>query len=154
MQESTTIQWNPIPFGRLPWSTRLFIVYLAVVLLLFCFGAVRMLWHLRRLRNFAPEAYQFLPAWNSCHTRMVSMKNWSALTFLLSFLVLAWSMKETLSEISVQKWIGTAFIAATTAEMLMTFCFGMLMCVILYAFAFFCEALLERYKSRQPVPKP
>jgi hypothetical protein len=112
-----------------------------------------MLWQLRRLRKPAPEANGFWLAWNSCHARMASMKNWSALTFLLSFLVFAWSMTETLYGISVQKVTGTAFLAGTTAEMLMTFCFGMLVCVILYAFAFFCETLLARYKSRQPVAK-
>jgi len=150
MQESTTIQWEAVPEGHLPWSTRLFVIYLAVVLIVWCFGVVRMLWQFRSLRQANLEAggSSWL-AWNSCHARVVSMKNWSALTFLLSFLVFAWNMTETLHGISAQKVTETAFLAGTTAEILMTFCFGMLVCVILYAVAFFWEALLSRYKSRQ-----
>jgi hypothetical protein len=39
MQESATIQWDPMyeGQGQLPWFTRLFVIYLAVVLLMFCF---------------------------------------------------------------------------------------------------------------------
>ena len=150
MQESTTIQWEAMPEGHLPWSTRLFVIYLAGVLLVLCFAVVRMVWQYRSLRHANLEAggSSWL-AWNSCHARVVSMKNWSALTFLLSFLVFAWNMTETLRGISAQKLTDTAFLAGTTAEILVTFCFGMLVCVILYGVAFFCETLLSPYKSRQ-----
>jgi hypothetical protein len=154
MQESTTIQWDPMYEGQLPWSTRLFVIYLAVVLLVSCFRAIRMLWYLSSLRTAAKEAKAFWLAWDSCHARTASIKNWSALTFLLSFLVSAWSMTGTLRRISEQKVTGTAFLAGATAEVLMTFCFGMLVCAILYSFAFFYETLLERYKPRQSLPKP
>src|SRR6185295_16564123 len=33
-------------------------------------------------------------------------------------------------------------------------CFGMLVCLILYAFTFFCETLLVRYKSRHSLASP
>lgn len=157
MQESTSMEFDPIYEGQLPWSTRLFIIYLAVVLLV-CFSrAVRMVWDLRTLRKAAQETSaqvdsRFWLAWESCHARTVLIKNWSALTFLLSFLVSAWSMTGILRGISVQKVTGTAFLAGATAEVLMTFCFGMLVCAALYAFAFFYETLLVRYK-RQHAPR-
>ena len=59
MQESTTIQWDPMFEVHLPWSTRLFVIYLAVVLLLFCFRATRMLWYLRSLGRVTNEAKAF-----------------------------------------------------------------------------------------------
>ena len=153
MQEGTPTQWDQMSEVRLPWSIRLFDIYLAVVLLAFCFRAIRMLWHLHTLRKSAQKANGFQLAWDSCHARTVSMKNWSALTFLLSFLVPAWNMTETLRVISDQKVIGTAFLASTTAQVLTTFCLGMFVCAILYAFAFFCEARLARYKSQQSLSR-
>jgi hypothetical protein len=154
MQESTTIQWNPMYEGQLPWSSRLFVIYLAVVLLAFCFRAMHMLLHLRSLRKAGQEANALWLAWDSCHAKAVSIKNWSALTFLLSFLMSAWSMTETLRGIAVQKVTGTAFLAGVTAEVLMTFCFGMFVCAVLYAFGFLYEALLVRYKLRQSLLRP
>lgn len=154
MQEGTTIQFDPMYEGHLSWSTRVFVIYLAVVLLVFCFRAVRMLWQLRSLRSADQKTNAQLdsrrPIWDSCDARTVSIKNWSALTFLLSFLVSSWNMTETLRGISIQKVTGTAFLAAATAEVLMTFCFGMFVCVVLYAFAFFYETLLVRCRVRQP----
>ena len=149
MQESTTVQWSPMYEVRLPWSTRLFILYLTVVLLLFCFRAIRMFWHLRSLRNTAKESKEFSQMLDSCHAKATSIKNWSALTFLLSVLVSAWSMTVMLRGISVQKVTGTAFLAGAAAEVLMMFCSGMLVCTILYSFAFLCETVLVRFKSRQ-----
>ena len=154
MQESTTIQWDPMYEGQHSWPPRLFIIYLAVVLLVFCFQAIRMLWYLRGLRKAAKESTVFSLAWDSCQARTVSIKNWLALTFLLSFLVSAWSMTGTLRGISMQKVTGTAFLAGATAEVLMTFCLGMLVCALPYSFAFFYETLLVRYKSRQPYRGP
>jgi ABC-type enterochelin transport system permease subunit len=72
----------------------------------------------------------------------------AGLPFLLSFLISAWNMIGTLKGISMQKVTGTAFLAGATAEVLTAFYFGMLVCVVLYAFAFFCETLLLRYKLR------
>lgn len=153
MQENTTIQWDPMYEGQLPWSTRLFIIYLAVLFLVFCFRAIRMLLHLRTLRKGAQDANAFWLTWDSCHARAVSIKNWSALTFLLSFLVSAWNMAETLHGIAVEKATGAAFLAGATAEVLMTFCVGMFVCAVLYAFGFLYETLLARCKSRQPLPR-
>lgn len=154
MQESTTFQWDPMYEEHLPWFIRLFVIYLAVVLLMFCFRAIRMLLQLRSLRKAAQEVNACWLAWDSCHAKAVSLKNWSALTFLLSFLVSAWRMTETLRGIAVEKVTETAFLANTTAEVLMTFCFGMFVCAVLYAFGFFYETLLVRCKSRQLLPRP
>ena len=118
MQDTSTIRWEPMYEGQLPWFIRLFVVYLAVVLLLFCFRAIRMLRHLRSFSKAGQEAN----AWGLCHARALALKNWSALTFLLSFLVSSWSMTETLHGISMQKVTGTAFLAGATAEVLTTFC--------------------------------
>jgi len=154
MQETTTVQWDPIYEGHLPWYTRLFIIYLAVMLLVACFRGVRMVWHLRSLRKGAPAANGSWLAWDSCHARTLSIKNWSAMTFLFSFVVSSWNLADTLHVISMEKITTTAYLAGATAEVLTTFCFGMLVCASLYAVAFFCETLLMRYKTQQSVARP
>ena len=150
MQEGISAQWDTMSEVRLAWSIRLFLIYLVVVVLVFCFRAIRMLWHMRSLRKAAQDANAFWLAWDASQARAVSIKNWSVLTFLLSFLVPAWNMTGTLREVSVQKLAGTAFLAGSTAEVLTAFCFGMLVCIVLYSVAFFLETLLLRYKLRQP----
>jgi hypothetical protein len=149
MQDNAAIQWDPIYEGHLDWSSRLFIIYLFAVLLLSCFRAVRMFWHLRNLRAAAQESNAFRLAWDVAQARMASTKNWSVLTFVLSFLVAAWNMTRVLRGISMEKVTGTAFFAGATAEVLTGFCVGMLVCAVLYALSFFYETLLLRHKLRQ-----
>ena len=151
MQESTPTQWDPMMNeGRLPWSIRLLIIYLVAVLLVFCFRAIPMLWRMRSLRKAAQDANVFWAAWDESQAKVVSIKNWSVLTLLLTFLASAWNMTGTLREVSMQKIIGTAFLAATTADVLTAFCLGMLVCIVLYSFACFLETLLLSCKLRQP----
>src|SRR6266480_2157232 len=56
MQESAPVGFDPMYEGQLPWSTRLFVMYLIVVLLVSCFRAVRLVWDLRSLRKAGREA--------------------------------------------------------------------------------------------------
>ena len=150
--QSDTIQWNPMYEGQVSWSARLFVVYLVVLLLVSGVRGMRMLWQLCRVRR-AEEPNAFWLAWDSCNAAMVSLKNWSALTFLLSFFVCAWNMADTLRGISMQKVTGTAFLAGSAAELFAVFCFGMFVCVVLYGFTFFYEGLLTRHKLRQSVSR-
>jgi hypothetical protein len=152
MQE-TTVGFEPMYEGQLPWLTKLFVMYLAVALLASVFRAIRLMWSLRSLRkmeqetaNEPPSGFQFL--WDSCHAKTASTKNLSALTFLLSFLVSAWSMTRILTGVSMEKVTGMAFLAGATSEVLTIFSLGILVSTALYAFAFFYEALLVRFKLR------
>jgi len=157
MQEGT-IPFEPIYEGHSPWFVKLFLVYLAAVLLTSAFRAVRLVWSLRGLQEMKREGadkldtrFQFL--WNSCSVKTASMKNLSALTLLLAFLVCVWRMGEILRGVSMEKATGTTFLAGAAAEALTTFCLGIVVCVILYAFAFFYEAALERCKARATRPE-
>ena len=96
---------------------------------------------------------RFQLLWNSCSVKTASMKNLSALTFLLAFLVCAWRMVEILRGVSMEKVTGTTFLAGAAAEALTTFSLGIVVCVILYGFAFFYEAALERGKARATRPE-
>ena len=50
MQEST-VGWEPMYELRLPWFTKVFVIYLALVLFASAFRAIRLMWHLRGLRK-------------------------------------------------------------------------------------------------------
>src|SRR5438132_11181827 len=52
MQE-TPVGWEPMYEGRLPWFTKVFVVYLALVLFTSVFRAIRLMWHLRGLRKWS-----------------------------------------------------------------------------------------------------
>jgi hypothetical protein len=152
MQE-TTVNFEPMYEGQLPWFIKLFVLYLAASLLASVFRGIRLMWTLHSLRKMGREAatqasteFQFL--WDSCNAKTASIKHLSALTFLLTVLVSAWSMTQILKGVSMEKVTGTAPFAGATAEVLTAFSLGILVCAVLYAIAFIYEALLVRCKLR------
>jgi|SRR3954447_2285393 hypothetical protein len=156
MQE-TTVPFEPMYEGQLAWFVKLFVIYLAAALLTSVFRAIRLMWSLRSLRKMERESadrvnagFQFL--WDSCHAKTASVKNLSAMTFLLSFLVSAWRMAEILRRVSMEKVTGTAFLAGAAAEVLQVFSLGILVCAILYGIAFFYETAIVHCKRRATRP--
>ena len=152
MQE-TAVGFEPIYEGHLPWFAKVFVVYLALALLASMVRAIRLIWGLHSLRKMEQgnatkpiSRLQFL--WESCSTKIASIKNLSALTFLLSLLVSAWSTTRILLGVTMEKVTGTAFLAGAMAEVLTLFSLGILVCAVLYTFAFFCEAVLARRKLK------
>lgn len=150
MQE-TTVGWEPMYEGHLPWFTKVFVVYLALVLLVSVFRAISFMWRLRGLRKMEQETatqltsrFQFL--WESCYARTASIKNLSVLTFLLSLLVFAWSTTRILLGVTMEKVTGVGFLAGAMAEVLTVFSLGILVCAALYTFAIFYEGVLVRRK--------
>jgi hypothetical protein len=151
MQE-TTVGWDPMYESRLPWFTKVFVVYLAVVLFASAFRAIRLMWSLRGLREMergnpsAPSRFQLL--WEICYARTASLKNLSVLTVLLTLLIFAWSTSRILLGVTMEKVTGVTFLAGAMAEVLTTFSTGILVSVVLYAFAILYETALVRRKAR------
>jgi hypothetical protein len=138
---------------RLPWFTKVFVIYLALVLFASAFRAMRLMWHLRGLRKMGQEASgpaisRFQLLWGTCYSKAASIKNLSVLTFLLSLLVLAWSTTRVLVGVTMERVTAVGFLAGAMAEVLTTFSLGILVCAALYAFAMFYEAALVRRKTR------
>jgi small-conductance mechanosensitive channel len=159
------VQYDPMYENHLLWSTRVFVLYLALVLLVSAFRAgslIRRLAWLRKIQADAPaqlrdenpitssgpqaaEArFQFV--WESCHAAVDSIRKLSMLTLLISLLVLAWGMKTTTQEVAVQKVLALGFLGGSIAQTLTTFFLGILVCVVLYAFTIFYEGTLARRK--------
>jgi hypothetical protein len=152
MQE-TTIGWEPMYEGHLPWFTKVFVVYLALVLLLSVARATGLIRRLRALRKLEQEAATELTSklplfWESLWAKTASIKSLSMLTLLLSLLVSAWSSTQIMLGITREKSTGVAFLAGSMAEVLTVFSLGVLVCTVLYAFAILFEAVLARRKMR------
>lgn len=173
MQEKD-VGWQPMYEGHLPWFTKVFVLYLALVLLVSVFRAVSLMRWLRWLRwlhkaqkevqtqlgaasprtSSRPEAAggSFQALWEFCYAKVALIKNLSMLTFLLSLLVFAWSTTRILQGAAVQKVTGLNFLAGAMAEVLTTFSLGIIVCAVLYTFAIFYEGVLVRRKMGKSRP--
>jgi hypothetical protein len=157
MQE-TNVGWEPMYEGRLPWFTKVFVVYLALVLLVSVFRAASLMWRFRALRKMEREAGTPLTSsfplfLESCCATVASIKNLSVLTFLLSLLVFAWSTTRLLLGVTMEKVTAVGFLAGAMAEVLTVFSLGILVCAALFTFAIFYEAVLARRKMRHNFAK-
>jgi hypothetical protein len=122
MQE-TAIGWEPMYEGRLPWFTKVFVVYLALVLFASVFRAIRLMRHLRGLRKVeqetpSPPTSRFQLLWEICYAKAASIKNLSVLTFLLTLLVFAWSTTRILLGVTMEKVTAAGFLAGAIAVLL------------------------------------
>jgi glucan phosphoethanolaminetransferase (alkaline phosphatase superfamily) len=152
MQE-TTVGWEPMYEGHLPWFTKVFVVYLALVMLLLAARAIGLIRRLRALRKLEQETATELTSkfplfWESLYAKTAAIKSLSMLTLLLSLLVFAWSTTQLMLGITMEKSTGVAFLAGTMAEVLTVFSLGILVCTVLYTFAILFEAVLVRRKMR------
>jgi len=152
MQE-TTVGWDPMYEGHLPWFTKVFVAYLALVLLLSAARAMSLIRRLRALRKLerdtATELTSKFPLfWESLYAKVAAIKNLSVLTLLLSVLVFAWSTTQILLGVTMEKSTGVGFLAGAMAEGLTVFSLGILVCAVLYTIAIFFEAALARRRMR------
>jgi hypothetical protein len=151
------VGWDPMYEGQLPWFTKVFVIYLALVLLVSAFRAINLLWRIRWLqktqKGIPNQVAASISSWESRYAKVASIKNLSMLTFLLCVLFLAWSTTQVLLGIAVQKVTGSAFLAGAMVEVLTTFSLGIFVCAVLYAVAMFCEGALARQKARFDRPK-
>ncbi len=146
MQE-TSVGWNPSYVGHLPWFANVFVLYLTVALLasmIRAVGLARRIWRIEEKQH--EEDGGFRLTWEFCQAKTASIRRLSALTFLLSVLVLAWSTAKILQGAADQKVTGSAFLAGAMAAALTEFAFGIFVCAVLYGLGILCEGLLVRRK--------
>lgn len=163
--QKTGVAWEPMYEAQLPSSTKVFVLYLALVLLVSAFRAislVRQLWWLQKAhvegstqlttadQRASPTSEEaeirFHLVLEFCHAKIASMKRLSVLTFLLTLLVLAWGTANILHGVAMGKVTGSAFLAGAMAEGLTSFSLGIFVCAVIYAFVTFYEGVLARRK--------
>ncbi len=137
--------------GSPPWYERLFVLYLLVMLIVLLVRGVRLAAGLRKLRKIEkndPKASALAhDLWNSASFRARSLSKFSLLTFFLSLLIISMEGFDAFHGIRVQMTTVMARRVADFADKLPGFSFGMLVCVILYAFGWFFESRLNHRKA-------
>jgi cystathionine beta-lyase family protein involved in aluminum resistance len=73
-----------------------------------------------------------------------SLKTLSHLTFLISMIVLLWSLADDLTQVATQKTAGIGAVAGSLAETLRTFSSGIFVSAALLCAAVICERLIRR----------
>ncbi len=152
MQESSQITWDPASINHhVPWESRLFVLYLLVVVAI---SFVRILHVLRQLWSFTHGSVlmrsgenEFLYAWETCSAKIQSMKRLVFFTLLLSVLVAVYRLRTTLTQLVAQKAFGVGAFGGTVVEVLTLFALGILVCALLYAPCGLCEGMLLRRRA-------
>jgi hypothetical protein len=154
MQEAPQIGWDPISINyQLPWASKLFVMYLLVVVtisLLKSAGLLHQFWFLTRssLRGSRSEN-ESRRAWETCSNKIQSIKQLVFVTLLLTVLVSSLLLRATLVRIVEEKAFGPAALGGVIVEVLTIFAFGILVCVVLYTACTLYEGMLLRKTRRQ-----
>jgi len=158
MQEEQTVSFQPIGYeGHTPWFVNLFVIYLLSVLLMTVVRVVRLLWAFRKHRKVeereTPLESSSQDFWESCNSKIRSIRNFSHLTFLLAVFVLSWNAIDILAGVSTAKAPSVSYFAAESSEALVPFLGGILFSFVLFCCAMFLESLVQRRsrKSRKLV---
>jgi len=139
LQEEQTVSFQPIGYeGRVPWYVDLFLVYLLYVLLSTIANLIRVTWTLRKHRK--SQDWE----WESCHSRVRSIRNLSHLTFLLAVVVLSWNATNILAGVSMEKVQSFSYVAAGLSQALVPFVMGIIFCAGQFCCAMFLESFLRR----------
>ena len=152
MQEGSQIGWDPISINyHLPWGSRLFILYLLVVVtvsLVKSSSVLRTFW-LSKRGSLRPSTFEdeFVLAWERCLNKVQSIKRWVFVTLFWTVLVVAMLLRANLLILTAQKrlWPGEFF--GSMVEVLTIFALGIFVCAVLYTTCAFYEAALLRRRE-------
>lgn len=153
MQANPQVGW---PEGtyidyQLPWSYRVFVVYLVVV---FVISIVKCASVLRHLLPFTSSSFRaltndhdILRAWEKCSNKVKSMKRIVVLTLLLSVLTAGYLLLNDLSALVKEKIIFPGAFLGSVIEVLTVFLFGILTSTLIYAGCAFLDGALVRRRE-------
>jgi hypothetical protein len=141
---------------RVPWESRLFVLYLMVVVataLVRSISVVRHLWSFRRVSTLKSvetgegAEREHLFAWEVCLSKVRSIKRLVFLTLLFSVLVAAYQVSNILSEIAFKQLLGPYAASGSLSEVLTIFSLGVLVSTLLYAACAYYEGALAHRRS-------
>jgi hypothetical protein len=132
LQEDQTIAFQPMHDTFVPWHVRLFVLYLALIVLLAVLRSGRLVWILRTQRIAAKQSESFSRSqdfYGYLYVRTRSLKSLSHLTVLVSLISLLWSLADDLTQVVTQKTTGIGAVASALADTLRTFSAGHCRCI-------------------------
>lgn len=155
MQEGAPMAVDPISINYpLPWESRLFILYLLVIVtvsLVKSASVLRTLWLSKHgsLQQSSTDD-EFMLAWERCSNKVRSIKRWVFVTLFWTVLVAAVLLRKEFVFFTEQKMFWTGAFFVPTVEVLTVSVLGILVCAVLYTeCALFEGALSRRRESRQ-----
>jgi hypothetical protein len=151
MQEDQTVSFEPMYVdGDQRWVTKLFVLYLLIVLVMFLIRAIILAADLRKLRI---AQMQVLPArvsdglWSDLYSTVRSFKDFPAITFLLALLNFTWCAADDLLSIRAVKVANVGYVLARIGEELAPLETGLILCILLYSAAMLSQAVLRRRRA-------
>jgi hypothetical protein len=134
-----------------PWFTKLLVLYLLIILVVFVTRVVRLTWSLRTLRRQqmqgGPASLSLEALWADCFNRARSFKTVATLTFLLSLLNFTLCMSDILFGVRTAKTVNVAFLLPRIGEALVPLSLGLIFCTGLYVGGVLAESALRRCQS-------
>jgi hypothetical protein len=158
MQEGSAMGFDPLSVDRqMPWESRLFILYLLVVVTVSIaksVGVVRALWLSKHasLQQTSIED-KFVLAWEECSNEVQSIKRWAFVTLFWTFFVVALLLLNELIPFAEHKMLWTGAVFATITEVLPVLVLGLLVCSVLYTVCALYEGALVRRKESRGRPR-
>lgn len=149
------MQDQPLPFDLTidhptPWETRVFVLYILVVLAFLLVRTTQLtvfLWRYRKARNASPSPDSPGTAVRDLHLasiKALSLRRAMILTLLVSIAISAERTVAVLREVSALKIYGPGFVGGSGAETLTVLAIGMVVCCMLYAAYAFFDGQLSR----------
>jgi hypothetical protein len=151
MQEDQTVSFQPMYVDRdQRWITKLLMLYLLIVLIVFLVRVVIIASNLRKLsrvqRQAVPDALSN-SLWSDLYSKAHSFKDLSVITFLLSLLNFTWCTADDFLAIRAEKTPNIAYVLARTGEGLVTLGPGLVICIVLYSAAMLLQAVIRRRRA-------
>lgn len=157
-EDQSTVSFQPMSHeGPLPWFEKLFVIYLLCILLMTIVRTGRLMWTLRKHRK--AQKREALPEsssqsfWETCHSTIRSIRDFSLLTFLLAALVLSWDATEIFDGVANTKAPSLPYIAGDLSRALAPFVMGVGICSAQFCCSMFLDRLI-RLRRRMPDRKP
>lgn len=137
--------------GPEPWFTRLFALYIFVVLVVFLDRVIKLLAGLRKLRRARqhPNHPTLADAlWAECYAKAHCFKEISALTFFASSLNATWLIADVFLSVRAEKQANLGYVLARVGDGLSYLALGLIVCIVLYSAALLFQAVLRRRNPR------
>ena len=148
MQEEQTVSFSPMYVeGPVPWFTRLFALYILVVVVIFLVRVIKLLVGLRNLRRAQKHPNPAAAGdslWAECYSKANSFKEISTLTFYASFLNATWLSANVLLSARAEKEANPGYVLARAGDGLFYLALGLIVCTALYSAALLFQAALRR----------
>ena len=148
MQEDQTVSFSPMYVdGPEPWFTRLFALYIFVVLVIFSVRVIKLLVGLRKLRMARRGLVPATVAdslWAGCYATAHSFKEISALTFFASLLNVTWLAADVFLSVRAEKQPSFSYVLARVGDGLSYLGLGLIICIALYSAAMLFQTSLRR----------